>query len=77
MTQTEEQLQLAENRIKENSIVFKYFIILLDLSFFGWILLAVFTCNIAGVFYVQPYIAATRAEMFIAIREEYFQNKRG
>ncbi len=34
MTQTEEQLQLAENRIKENSIVFKYFIILLDLSFF-------------------------------------------
>ena len=34
MTQTDEQLLLAENRIKENSIVFKYFIILLDLSFF-------------------------------------------
>ena len=34
MTQTDEQLQLVENRIKENSIVFKYFIILLNASFF-------------------------------------------
>ena len=49
----------------------------LDLSFFGWIILTVITCGIAGVFYVNPYIAATDAELFIAIREEYFQNQRG
>ena len=34
MTQTEEQLLLKEHRIKENSLAFKYFIILLNLSFF-------------------------------------------
>lgn len=50
---------------------------ILDFSFFGWALVAAITCGIAGVFYVQPYIAATDAELFIAIREEYFQNQRG
>lgn len=50
---------------------------ILDLSFFGWILLTVVTCGIAGVFYVNPYIAATDAELFIAIREEYFRGQRG
>lgn len=49
----------------------------LDLSFFGWIILTVITCGIAGVFYVNPYIAATDAELFIAIREEYFRGQRG
>ena len=51
-----------------------YFIIY---SFFGWIILTVITCGIAGVFYVNPYIAATDAELFIAIREEYFHEQRG
>lgn len=50
---------------------------ILDLSFFGWIILTVITCGIAGVFYVNPYIAATDAELFIAIREEYFHEQRG
>lgn len=49
---------------------------ILDISFIGWSLLAVITCGIAGVFYVNPYIAATDAELFIAIREEYFRNQR-
>ena len=49
----------------------------LDLSFFGWSLLTVVTCGLAGIFYVNPYIAATNAELFIAIREEYFNNQRG
>lgn len=50
---------------------------ILDLSFFGWALLAAITCGIAGVFYVNPYVAATDAELFIAIREEYFHGQRG
>jgi len=48
---------------------------ILDLSFFGWILLAIVTCGFAGVFYVKPYIAATDAELFIAIREGYFKGQ--
>lgn len=50
---------------------------ILDLSFFGWIILAIMTCGFAGFFYVKPYMAATDAELFIAIREEYFRNQRG
>ena len=49
---------------------------LLDLSFIGWIMLTIITCGVAGIFYVQPYIAATDAELFIAIREEYFAKQR-
>ena len=45
---------------------------LLDLSIIGWIKLTIITCGVAGIFYVQPYIAATDAELFIAIREENF-----
>lgn len=37
---------------------------LLDLSFFGWLILVAFTCGIAGIFYVQPYMTATRTELY-------------
>ena len=50
---------------------------ILDISFFGWALVASVTCGIAGIFYVKPYISATDAELFIAIREEYFRGQRG
>ena len=49
---------------------------ILDLSFLGWSILAAITCGIAGIFYVSPYVAATDAELFIAIREEYFKGQR-
>jgi len=49
----------------------------LDLSFLGWSILATATCGIVGLFYVSPYVAATDAELFIAIREEYFKKQRG
>lgn len=48
---------------------------LLDLSFLGWILLAAITCGIAGVFYVQPYMNATNAELFLTLRAGYFQKQ--
>ena len=40
----------------------------LDLSFFGWILLTICTCGILGIFYVNPYIYATDAELYQAIK---------
>lgn len=48
---------------------------LLDLSFIGWELLSLITCGIVGIFYVSPYINATNAELFLAIRGQYFQRQ--
>jgi len=41
---------------------------ILDLSFFGWQLLAACTCGIAGIFYVMPYAAFTDAELYITLQ---------
>lgn len=40
----------------------------LDLSFLGWMILSSITFGILGVFYVNPYIQATNAELYRAIR---------
>lgn len=40
----------------------------LDLSFIGWNLLSAVTANILGVLYVNPYIAATNTELYVALR---------
>lgn len=42
----------------------------LDLSFIGWILLSVITFGIAGVFYTSPYMAATDAELYQALKSQ-------
>ena len=41
----------------------------LDLSFLGWIILSAFTCGILAIFYVNPYIAMTSAELYVALKE--------
>ena len=41
----------------------------LDLSFLGWIILSVFTFGILSVFYVDPYIHMTNAELYVALKE--------
>lgn len=41
----------------------------LDLSFIGWILLSCITLGIVGIFYVNPYISATEAELYEAIKD--------
>ena len=43
----------------------------LDLSFLGWVLLSVLTLGILSLFYVSPYINATDAELYEAIRSGY------
>lgn len=40
----------------------------LELSFFGWLLLSAFTFGILGIFYVNPYMQATFVEFFSDIR---------
>ena len=41
----------------------------LDLSFIGWYLLAILTADIVGVLWTNPYVEATDAELYKAIRD--------
>lgn len=41
----------------------------LDLSFLPWQLLSAMTCGLVGVFWVNPYVAATKAELYGVLRE--------
>ncbi|MGF6375467.1 putative membrane protein [Clostridiales Family XIII bacterium PM5-7] len=43
---------------------------LLDVSFIGWKLLAGITFGLANIFYVNPYIAATYAELYMWMRQQ-------
>ncbi len=49
----------------------KWKMFLLDLSFLGWYLLALLSCCIGWLF-LQPYIEATYAELYTALREKAF-----
>ncbi len=40
---------------------------ILELSFIGWILLSMVTCGIA-IFYVEPYMSATRAAFYLELK---------
>ena len=44
----------------------------LDLSFLGWEILSIFTCGILSIFYVNPYIHMTNAELYVALKEITF-----
>lgn len=47
----------------------------LRLSFLGWIFLSIFTCGILAVFYVNPYMLMTEAELYVALKEITFGNR--
>lgn len=42
----------------------------LDLSFLGWLILSALTCGILSIFYVNPYIFETNAELYLALKNE-------
>ena len=44
---------------------------ILDLSFIRWHLLSAVTCGLAEIFYVSPYVNATNAELFLALKGTY------
>lgn len=48
---------------------------ILDLSFFGWDLLSAVTFGLVGIFWVNPYKQATNAELFLSLRNQYFQKQ--
>lgn len=48
---------------------------ILDLSFIGWDILAALSCGILGIFWTAPYQHATNAELFLALKDQYFRKK--
>lgn len=58
----------AIRRSKEMMRGHKWNAFMLDLSFLGWMLLAVVTANVVGVLWTSPYMNATDAELYKAIR---------
>ncbi len=43
---------------------------ILDLSFLGWYLLSAITAGILAVFYVNPYVESTNAELYAVLRQD-------
>ena len=42
----------------------------LNLSFIPWSILSACTCGLAGIFWVNPYMSATEAELYAVLRQK-------
>lgn len=60
-----EAFMLSKKMMKGN----KWKTFVLDMSFFGWNLLSVLTFGLLSILYVNPYNAATNAELYIELKE--------
>lgn len=58
---------------REMTMGFKGDIFITELSFIGWYILNCLTLGILGIFYVNPYIYGTRAEMYRFLRANAIQ----
>lgn len=61
-----EALELSMHMMRGN----KWRAFVLDISFWYWYLLQYFTLGLVGIFYVNSYVAATNAELYMALRGE-------
>lgn len=64
--ETAEAFQLSREMMYGN----KMGAFLLDLSFIGWAILNTLTFGILGVFYVNPYVQATAAELYLDLKAQ-------
>ena len=51
---------------------YKWATFVFQLSFIGWHLLNIFTCGLLGIFWTNPYVYASEAELFLEIRKNHF-----
>lgn len=65
-----EAFALSKNMMKGN----KWHTFLLDMSFLPWELLSAVTLHFVGYLFVNPYRAATGAELYLCLRENAFEN---
>lgn len=47
---------------------------IMDLSFLGWYLLSAVTCGLLAIFYVNPYVQASFAEMYTFNKQKAYQD---
>lgn len=66
-----EAFKLSKQMMKGN----KWKTFILDMSFFGWNLLSVLTSGLLSILYVNPYNAATIAELYIVLRKQAIKEK--
>ena len=61
--------EISKQMMKGN----KWKTFVLDLSFIGWQILSALTIGILGIFYVNPYVQGTNAELYAYLREDALQ----
>ena len=66
-----EAFKLSKQMMKGN----KWKTFILDMSFFGWNFLSVLTGGLLSIFYVNPYNAATIAELYSTLRQDALKEK--
>lgn len=66
-----EVFSLSKQMMKGN----KWKTFILDMSFFGWNFLSVLTFGLLSILYVNPYNAATIAELYSVLRQEAIREK--
>ena len=49
----------------------KWHAFILDLSFLGWMILAVLTLGVLSFFWVDPYIKSTNAALYTELKGEH------
>lgn len=62
--------EISKQMMKGN----KWDTFVLDLSFIGWQILSGLTIGILGIFYVNPYVESTNAELYAYLREDALKN---
>lgn len=60
-----EAFEISKKMMKGN----KWKAFILDISFFGWNILSVLTFGLLSILYVNPYNAATNAELYVELKE--------
>jgi len=60
-----EAFKLSKQMMKGN----KWRAFVLDISFFGWYFLSVLTFGVLSILYVNPYNAATNAELYVELKQ--------
>lgn len=60
-----EAFEISKKMMKGN----KWKAFILDISFFGWNILSVLTFGLLSILYVNPYNAATNAELYVKLKE--------
>lgn len=66
-----EAFKLSKQMMRGN----KWKTFILDISFFGWNFLSVLTFGLLSILYVNPYNAATLAELYVVLRKQAIAEK--